>query len=215
MFATLPPPKINWSSKSRPTTPSHQVEQQQKPKDRTLTHAKIAVEYASLHNRSHCPQGVYIVPSEISMRLWNGMLFIHQGYYRSAIFRFKITFPSDYPARVPVVQFVTDVYHPLVSTKDGVFSLAPRITSWSSHEHNVFHILHWIKAAFKKRALDELDEVSCLNKDAFRMYQDSTSSFASLAAQSASLSQSSSALYGDNNRDAKLGLSSWASQPTS
>ncbi|KAF8707601.1 Ubiquitin-conjugating enzyme E2, partial [Rhizoctonia solani] len=168
------------------------------------------------------------------MRLWNGMLFIHQGYYRSAIFRFKITFPSDYPARPPVVQFTTDVYHPLVSTKDGIFSLAPRIPDWSSHEHNVFHILHWIKASFKKRALDGLDEASCLNKDAFRMYKESTSSFASLAAQSASLSQSSSALYGEN-RDAsdtgilmfsrtsssdlnklrsELGLTSWASQPT-
>ncbi|CAE6433316.1 hypothetical protein ACGC1H_001529 [Rhizoctonia solani] len=232
MFATLPPPKINWGSKSHPTTPSHEPEQH-KPKDKTITHAKLAVEYASLHNRSHCPQGVYIVPSERSMRLWNGMLFVHQGYYRSAIFRFKITFPSDYPTRAPIVQFVTDVYHPLVSTKDGIFSLAPRISSWSSHEHNVFHVLRWIKAAFKKRALDELDEASCLNKDAFRMYQDSTSSFASLAAQSASLSQSSSALYGDNNRDAsdagilmfsrtsssdlnklrsELGLSSWASQ---
>lgn len=230
MFSTLPPPKINWRSRS--TTPTHT--EQRRTKDNTLTHAKLAVEYASLNNRSHCPQGIYVVPSEQSMRLWNGVIFVHQGYYRSATFRFKITFPSDYPARAPIVQFTTDVFHPLISTKDGTFSLSPRITTWSSSDHNIFHVLHWIKAAFKKRALDELDEVSCLNKEAFRMYQDSTSSFASLAAQSASLSQSSSALYGDNNRNtenagvlmfsrtsssdldklrSELGLSSWASQP--
>ncbi|KAB5592381.1 Ubiquitin-conjugating enzyme domain containing protein [Ceratobasidium theobromae] len=229
MFTTVPS-KLSWPN--RPVIQSHQQDHQ-KPKDKILAHAKLAVEYAALHNKSHCPQGVYVVPSGQSMRLWNGTIFIHQGYYRSAIFRFKITFPSDYPARAPVVQFTTDVFHPLVSTKDGTFSLAPRIPSWSSHDHNVFHVLHWIKAVFKKRALDELDEGSCLNKEAFRMYQDSTSSFASLAAQSASLSQSSSALYGDNTRNedstgilafsrtstsdlnklrAELGLSSWTSQ---
>ncbi|KAF8609618.1 UBC-like protein, partial [Ceratobasidium sp. AG-I] len=154
---------------------------------------------ASLENRGHCPQGIYVVPSKRSMRLWEGMLFVHQGYYASAIFQFKITFPSDYPTRAPVVQFITEVYHPLVSTKDGTLALTPRIPTWSSYEHNVFHVLRWIKSAFKKQALDELTEAPCLNKEAFRMYQDSTASFASLAAQSASLSQSSSALYGDGS----------------
>ncbi|KAG8771482.1 hypothetical protein FRC12_003590 [Ceratobasidium sp. 428] len=196
MFSTAPPPKINWQSRS--STPSNLVDHT-KPKDKTLTHAKLAVEYASLQNRSHCPQGIYVVPSERSMRLWDGILFVHQGYYASAIFRFKMTFPSDYPARAPVVQFTTDAFHPLVSTKDGTFSLTPRIPNWSSYDHNVFHVLHWIKASFKKQALDELIEPACLNKEAFRMYQDSTASFASLAAQSASLSQSSSALYGDGS----------------
>ncbi|KAG9101701.1 hypothetical protein FS749_004510 [Ceratobasidium sp. UAMH 11750] len=204
-----------------------------KPKDKTLTRAKLAVEYASLQNRLHCPQGIYVVPSERSIRLWDGILFVHQGYYASAIFRFKITFLSDYPARAPVVHFTTDVFHPLVSIKDGTFSLIPRIPNWSSYDHNVFHVLHWIKASFKKQALDELSESSCLNKEAFRMYQDSTASFASLAAQSASLSHSSSsALYGDGNNSSddrgtlafsrantveldklrsELGLSSWTS----
>lgn len=35
-------------------------------------------------------------------------------------------------------------------------------------EHHVFDVLHWVKAAFKKHALDEIKEADCLNKEAFR-----------------------------------------------
>lgn len=35
-------------------------------------------------------------------------------------------------------------------------------------EHHIFDVLHWIKASFKKHALDEVKEVDCLNKEAFR-----------------------------------------------
>ncbi|KAG8806039.1 hypothetical protein FRC17_005204, partial [Serendipita sp. 399] len=61
-------------------------------------------------------------------------------------------------------------------------------------EHHVFDVLFWIKSAFKKRALDQLKEKDCLNKEAFR-YRESTASFAALAAQSSLLSQSDHALY--------------------
>lgn len=35
-------------------------------------------------------------------------------------------------------------------------------------EHHVFDILHYIKAAFKKHALDKINESDCFNKEAFR-----------------------------------------------
>jgi hypothetical protein len=35
-------------------------------------------------------------------------------------------------------------------------------------EHHVFHVLHWIKAAFKKHALDGIKEADCSSKEAFR-----------------------------------------------
>lgn len=35
-------------------------------------------------------------------------------------------------------------------------------------EHHVFDVLHWVKAAFKKHALDDVQESDCLNKEAFR-----------------------------------------------
>ncbi|CAK5275655.1 unnamed protein product [Mycena citricolor] len=69
-------------------------------------------------------------------------------------------------------------------------------------EHHIFDVLHWIKAAFKKHALDEIKEADCLNKEAYR-YHESTSSFAGLAAQSSSLSQSAPALFDRDHQSLK------------
>jgi hypothetical protein len=108
------------------------------------------------------------------------------GYYTDSILKFRLTFPSNYPEGPPVVQFLTDIFHPLISQQDGVFNLVPRFRPWRSacvvrfprrettymiyrpKEHHVFHVLHWIKAAFKKHALDGMKESDCLNKEAFR-----------------------------------------------
>ncbi|GJJ07550.1 hypothetical protein Clacol_001752 [Clathrus columnatus] len=155
----------------------------------------IAMEYANIRSGiHHCPFGLYVIPSAESIFHWDGVLFIHQGYYADSTLKLRISFPASFPEQAPSVYFVTDVFHPLVSQKDGSFNLAPRFQSWNPKEHHVFDILHWIKAAFKCAALDSLTEKDCLNVDAFR-YHDATSSFAALAAQTAALSNSKPALY--------------------
>ncbi|KAF9058273.1 hypothetical protein BJ165DRAFT_1605880 [Panaeolus papilionaceus] len=55
--------------------------------------------------------------------------------------------------------------------------------------------LHSIKMSFKKHTLDRIQDSDCYNKEAFRLFRDSTSSFANLAAQSAQLSSSDSVLF--------------------
>ncbi|KAG6861596.1 hypothetical protein C0995_014503 [Termitomyces sp. Mi166 len=116
------------------------------------------------------------------------------GYYADAILKFRLIFPSTYPDQQPSVRFVTDIFHPLVDNQTGTFNMGPRFRSWRPKEHHVFDILHYIKAAFKKKGLDELEESDCLNKEAFR-YHNATSSFAALATQSSNLSKSASALF--------------------
>ena len=37
------------------------------------------------------------------------------------------------------------------------------------NEHHVYDILHWVKASFKKQALDEIKDYDCFNKEAFRL----------------------------------------------
>ncbi|KIJ56784.1 hypothetical protein M422DRAFT_197967 [Sphaerobolus stellatus SS14] len=155
----------------------------------------IAMEYANISStRQHCPSGIYIIPSE-SIYHWDGVLFVHQGYYADSVLKFRLTFPRNFPENPPRVNFATDVFHPLISQKDGLFNLSPQFRHWKSKEHHVFHILHCIKAAFKRAQLDQLEEKDCLNPDAFRLYRDATPSFAALAAQTAALSNSKSALY--------------------
>ncbi|GBE79617.1 putative protein crossbronx [Sparassis crispa] len=159
-----------------------------------LTRTAVALEYAALLHAGHCPLGMYVTPSPDNLLVWDAVFFVHQGYYTDSILKFRLTFPPTYPDRPPAVHFLTDVFHPLVSQQGGTFNLAPRFRPWRPKEHHVFDVLHWIKAAFKKHALDEVKEADCLNKEAYR-YHDTTSSFAALATQSSMLSQSASALF--------------------
>ncbi|TDL28032.1 UBC-like protein [Rickenella mellea] len=159
-------------------------------------HAKVevAIDYAALSMKDHCPLGMYVIPSIESLLVWAGVLFVHQGYYADAILKFRLTFPPSYPDQPPIVQFTTDVFHPLIAQNDGTMNLRPRFNPWRAKHHRVFHVLHFIKTTFKKHELDLISEHECLNKEAYR-YHDSTSSFAALATQSAMLSQSASALF--------------------
>ncbi|GJE84164.1 UBC-like protein [Phanerochaete sordida] len=191
--ANLDPPSRPRSRAPTRTSSSAAVAQQQHGPG-VLTRTTLALEYAALRHAGHCPLGMYVTPRAEDLAVWDAVFFVHQGYYTDSILKFRIVFPPDYPTRPPTVQFLTDVFHPLVSQQDGLFNLAPRFKPWRPQEHHIFDVLHWIKAAFKKHALDEIQEGDCLNKEAFR-YHDTTSSFAALATQSSMLSQSASALF--------------------
>ncbi|THH19783.1 hypothetical protein EW146_g1469 [Bondarzewia mesenterica] len=179
-----------------------------------IARAAVAFEYASLRYHGHCPLGMYITPSPENLLVWDAVLFIHRGYYMDSILKFRLTFPPDYPERPPVVQFMTDIFHPpRIATRRNIqprkqvssveVSGLPRAPQMSvgglmsinrPKENHVYDVLHLIKASFKKHALDQLKETDCFNKEAFR-YHDSTSSFAALATQSSLLSQTASALF--------------------
>jgi len=156
---------LSYSSKQRRCSTSATV----LPDTNPVTHTAVSLEYASLRHKEHCPLGMYIIPSTETLMIWDAVLFVHQGYYTDSILKFRLTFPSNYPERPPVVQFLTDIFHPLISPQSGFFNLAPRFRPWRPKEHHVFDILHWIKATFKKHALDEVKESDCLNKEAFRL----------------------------------------------
>jgi len=150
----------------------------------------------------HCPLGMYILPSKDKLSIWDGVLFVHQGYYADAVLKFRLTFPDNYPDRPPSVQFIAELFHPLIS-QEGAFSISHRFRPWRPREHHVFDILHFIKSAFKEDLLGALREEDCANKEAFRLYHRSPQSFASLAAQSVHLSQSESALF-DRDHPSRL-----------
>lgn len=108
----------------------------------------ISLEYASLRHANHCPLGIYVVPSSENLLIWDAVLFVHRGsglhcfitvlslthaqwsgYYTGAVLRFRLTFPDDYPERIPAVQFVTDIFHPLIDQK-GYFNLSSHLRPW-------------------------------------------------------------------------------------
>lgn len=46
-----------------------------------ITRTTISLEYMSVIHKSHCPLGMYILPSVDNLLRWDGVLFIHQGVY--------------------------------------------------------------------------------------------------------------------------------------
>lgn len=135
----------------RPQRTSSLPQTSSTPQDATVppvTRTAVALEYASLRYQEHCPLGMYVVPTAESIMIWEAVLFVHQGmavsilralpaimclhagYYADSVLKFRLTFPTNYPERPPVVQFMTDVFHPLISQKSGVFNLAPRFRPW-------------------------------------------------------------------------------------
>ncbi|KAG0145533.1 hypothetical protein CROQUDRAFT_93652 [Cronartium quercuum f. sp. fusiforme G11] len=165
-----------------------------------MSNLEITLEFASLRSPGHCPIGVWVIPSPTNVYLWEGVLFIHRGYYAGAIYRFIIDIPITYPNESPKIRFKTDCFHPLVDPNTGRFDIRSRFSNWRPHIDFIFHLLHFLKGSFKRAGLERLkneDEVQ--NKEAFRLYRDQTQVFANLASQSAILSASSPSLESDSN----------------
>jgi ubiquitin-protein ligase len=92
---------------------------------------------------------MYITPSVESILVWEAVLFVHKGEhpvetpkdltlsfscplgpYAGSVLKFLMTFPDNYPDRLPTARFLTDVFHPLVATQTGSFNLTARFRPW-------------------------------------------------------------------------------------
>ncbi|KAI7872959.1 ubiquitin-conjugating enzyme/RWD-like protein [Spinellus fusiger] len=158
-------------------------------------------EFINLRNPKHCPLGVYVMPSSDNLNVWYGVIFVHKGFYRSGVFKFRITIPENYPNLPPSVTFLTDMFHPLVDVR-GNMSLSQQFPTWKPYQDYILHVLHYIKNSFKKVVLDSLVDKHCLNKEAYRMYRADTGVFVKLTQQCAQLSITESYLFDnvpDNN----------------
>ncbi|KAF9306733.1 hypothetical protein BGZ74_003910 [Mortierella antarctica] len=160
----------------------------------------------NLRNPHHCPSGLYVMPAVDNINLWFGTLFVHKGYYRNAVFKFQLVIPPEYPERRPTVHFLSDLFHPLID-QHGQLALQYQFPQWRPHRDYLFHVLHYVKAIFKKCVLDSVVEKQAVNKEAYRMYRNENTIFAKLAQQRAQLSITESNLY-DNypaNNSIKFG----------
>ncbi|ORY94005.1 ubiquitin-conjugating enzyme/RWD-like protein [Syncephalastrum racemosum] len=162
---------------------------------------ELMTEFINLRNPSHCPLGVYVMPSSDNLNIWYGVIFVHKGYYRSGVFKFRMTIPESYPTHPPSVTFLTDMFHPLVDVQGNV-SITQQFPTWRPYQDYIFHVLHYLKNMFKKVVLEGLVDKHCLNKEAYRLYRTDTNVFGKLAQQCAQLSITESYLFDhfpDNN----------------
>ncbi|RAL16748.1 putative ubiquitin-conjugating enzyme [Aspergillus homomorphus CBS 101889] len=78
----------------------------------SLRKQQLLLEFASLQHAA--PPGTYVSLSPGDPTLWSGVIFVRSGPYASAVLRFQIRFPDSYPDMPPMVNFATDVFHPLI-----------------------------------------------------------------------------------------------------
>lgn len=101
-----------------PAAPSLSVEDLTKYRSETLRQYHMIMEYNAL--RRSFPGGVYVLPDDSDARTWHGVLFVRQGHWRGAVFRFQLTVPPEYPGDgvYPAVRFFAPLpFHPLVHPK--------------------------------------------------------------------------------------------------
>ncbi|KAG2193050.1 hypothetical protein INT46_011046 [Mucor plumbeus] len=155
---------------------------------------ELMTEFINLKNPNHCPLGLYIMPSSENFNVWYGVIFVHQGYYSSGAFKFRVAIPEAYPEYPPSVTFISDMFHPLIDS-GGNLSLSQQFPTWRPYEDYIFHVLHYIKNIFKKAVLDRLIDKHCPQKEPYRLYRTDIKTFTKLAKQCAELSISESYLY--------------------
>ncbi|CAO3590369.1 unnamed protein product [Absidia cylindrospora] len=162
---------------------------------------ELMMEFMNLQNSSQYPLGVYLMPCADTLNVWYGVLFLHQGLYNSAVFKFRLSIPENYPFGMPSVTFLTDVFHPLIGSQ-GSLCLSSVFPVWCPQQDYIIHLLRFIKNMFKKSTLDKLLDKHCVNKEAYLLYRQDPVVFKKMAQQCAHLSITESYLFDhfpDNN----------------
>ncbi|KAG1837685.1 hypothetical protein C8R48DRAFT_622689, partial [Suillus tomentosus] len=118
----------------------------------SATRATLNSQYAaSLRNINQCPTGMCITPSVESTLLWDAVLFVHKGYYQDSVLKFTVTFPKNYRERLSTVRFLTDISIPW--SNPGL-ELTELMRVSRPKEHQIHHVLHFVKSMFKEPTLE-------------------------------------------------------------
>jgi len=109
----------------------------------------LMIEYKNLVPAHRRPSGVYVMPSFDDMLVWYGVIFVHHGYYRKGVFKFRIELPRHYPNVRPEVFFLGPVHHPYVRA-NGHLDLSLPFPQWIPKQHFIIHVLQFMKKMFYK-----------------------------------------------------------------
>lgn len=151
------------------TTPSASAAE----REQAMRDYKLSIEYK--HLKSHCPGGVFIVPSLDDIRLFHGVIFIRRGAFTNGIFKFTLTCPQNYNDvnTHPKVVFSSYVYNPHVHPRTGEVDITIPYPDWQPYKHFLVTVLTYIKKIFYIKDFNDLSEEEQLrlpNQEAYRMF---------------------------------------------
>lgn len=134
---------------------------------------KLSIEYK--HLKSHCPGGVYLVPSFGETRLFHGVIFCRRGAFANGIFKFSLKCPPRYNGINihPVVKFTSYIYNPHVHPETGEVDLEVAYPRWDPHKCFLVTALTYVKRIFYIKDYDELtatQRAMLPNQDALKLF---------------------------------------------
>eukprot|EP01134_Creolimax_fragrantissima_P006664 CFRG6664T1 len=133
----------------------------------------ILTEYKLL--RDHSPPGMYIAPSSETSQIWHGVMFVREGIYESAVFKFDVYIPNNFPTEeVPVIQFTSDVFHPAVEPKTGLVTVSSKWAKWTPHKSHIYDLLTDLYLMF--RNLEMMEDIRA-NLDAYNILMNDANLF--------------------------------------
>ncbi|XP_063229615.1 AKT-interacting protein-like [Bacillus rossius redtenbacheri] len=112
--------------------------------------------------------GIYVISSAHSSLLWFGVLFVRQGLFQGAVFRFNIHISETFPdGNCPHVVFQSKVFHPLVSPDTGEMDLKSGFPEWRKNGNHLWQVVQYVRRAFYK-----IETKSAINKEAVALYEE-------------------------------------------
>lgn len=112
----------------------------------SLLNKTLLIEFK--HLQKFCPSGVYIVPQYDNIKIWHGVLFVREGYYKDGIFKFEIHIPNEYPNQPPKVIFVSKVFHPLIDSASGLLDLTKKFPVWEIGKSFLVKVIYYVQDIF-------------------------------------------------------------------
>eukprot|EP00357_Protocruzia_adherens_P013786 CAMPEP_0114992982 /NCGR_PEP_ID=MMETSP0216-20121206/12260_1 /TAXON_ID=223996 /ORGANISM="Protocruzia adherens, Strain Boccale" /LENGTH=233 /DNA_ID=CAMNT_0002356541 /DNA_START=57 /DNA_END=758 /DNA_ORIENTATION=+ len=114
--------------------------------EENIRETTILMEYKLL--QKHSPGGIYVMPEFENLRNWHGVIFVRNGIYKNAIYKFTMELPIDYPKGRPTVRFISKLFHPLIEENDGLLDLEYGFPEWRPGKDFIINILSFIKTVF-------------------------------------------------------------------
>lgn len=131
----------------------------------------LMTEYNNLHKQKL--PGIYVIPSALSPLIWNGVIFVRQGLYQEAVFKFNLNIPENYPlGDCPRVFFEHPVFHPVVDSKTGELDVKREFKKWRRNVNYLWQVLLYVRRIFFK-----IDPKCPLNQEAADLYEHNMEEF--------------------------------------
>ena len=95
----------------------------------------------------------------------------NKSCYENGLFKLSLKFPPNYPIDPPDIKFVTKIYHPNISMKDGTICVGSKSSEWENNK-NIINVIYSIYDLLKMPNTSH-----GLNKEALLLYQNDYESF--------------------------------------